>query len=177
MEFLRPNKHLYTFVKQQKSDSNEITSLKSNGITHTATVEKANILNTQFKSVFTKLIPLKLCHLIELYLPMSLPFPTMPVITISVNGVAKQLSKLNPGKAAGIFFWCSIQPLSQWDLGDFFSLFENKKSQSQKFFFFFFFFFRILIQSPHTHKLHVHGDNLLFSSNLMAIVCVIANFF
>ena len=32
---------------------------------------------------------------------MPLPFPTIPVITISVNGVAKQLSKLNPGKAAG----------------------------------------------------------------------------
>ena len=100
-EFRRPNKRLYTFVKQQKSDSNEITSLKSNGITHTATVEKANILNTQFQSVFTKIIPLKLRHLIEFILPMSLPFPTMPKITISVNGVAKQLSKLNPGKAAG----------------------------------------------------------------------------
>ena len=100
-EFRRPNKRLYTSVKQQKSNSNEIASLKSNGITHTATVEKANILNTQFQSVFTKIIPLKLCHLIEFILPMSLPFPTMPEITISVNGVAKQLSKLNPGKAAG----------------------------------------------------------------------------
>ena len=99
-EFRRPNKRLYTFVKQ-KSDSNEITSLKSNDITHTATVEKANILNTQFQSVFTKIIPLKVCNLIEFILPMSLPFPTMPEITISVNGVAKQLSKLNPGKAAG----------------------------------------------------------------------------
>ena len=100
-EFRRPNKRLYTFVKQQKTDSNEITSLKSNGITHTATVGKANVLNTQFKSVFTKLVPLKLRHLIELFLPMSLPFPTMPAIIISVNGVAKQLSILNTGKAAG----------------------------------------------------------------------------
>ena len=54
-EFRHPNKRLYTFVKQQKSDSNEITSLKSNGITHTATVEKANVLNTQFQSVLLNL--------------------------------------------------------------------------------------------------------------------------
>ena len=100
-EFCRPNKRQYTFVKQQKSDSNEINCLKSNGINHTATVQKANILNAQFQSVFTKLIPLKLKHLLELILPKSLSFPTMPEITISVNGVAKQLSKLNPGKAAG----------------------------------------------------------------------------
>ena len=46
-EFRRPNKRLYTFVKQKKSDSNEINCLKSNGINFTATVEKANILNTQ----------------------------------------------------------------------------------------------------------------------------------
>ena len=55
----------------------------------------------------------------------------------------------------GFFFsGAEFQPLSQWDLGDFFPNLK-KKSQSQ-------FFFRIfihMIQSPHTHKLH--GDNLL----------------
>ena len=54
-EFRRPNTRLYTFVKQLKSDSNEIISLRSNGITHTATVEKAHVLNTQFKSVLPNL--------------------------------------------------------------------------------------------------------------------------
>ena len=58
-------------------------------------------------------------------------------------------------------------------LGDFFSQFEKKIPNLN--FFIFLFFFRILIQSPHTHKLH--GDNLLFSFNLMAIVNVIANLF
>ena len=41
----RPNKRLYTFIKQQKSDSKEINCLKSNGINYTDPVDKANILN------------------------------------------------------------------------------------------------------------------------------------
>ena len=97
----RPNKRLYTFIKQQKSDSREINSLKSNGINYTLPTDKANILNTQFQSVFTKLVPLKLRHLVELVLPRKLSSPSMQNITISVSGVSKQLLKLNPGKAAG----------------------------------------------------------------------------
>ena len=65
----RPNKCFWTLIKQQKSDSKEITSLKSNGITYTKASENANILNAQFQSVFTKLVPLKLKHLIKLILP------------------------------------------------------------------------------------------------------------
>ena len=97
----RPIKRLYTFIKQQKTDSREINSLKSNGISYTLPTEKANILNTQFQSVFTKLVPLKLRHLVELVLPRKLSSPSMQNITISVSGVSKQLLKLNPGKEAG----------------------------------------------------------------------------
>ena len=100
-EFSRPNKCLFTFIKQQKSDSKEINCLQSNGINHTQSVDKANILINQFQSLFTKLVPLKLPHLVELVLPRKYSFPKMPDITITVSGVAKQLSKLNPGKAAG----------------------------------------------------------------------------
>ena len=100
-ETKRPNKRLFTFIKQQKSDSKEINSLKSNGINYSDPVDKANILNNQFQSVFTKLVPLKLCHLLNLILPRKLNFPIMPDITVTICGVAKQLSKLNPGKAAG----------------------------------------------------------------------------
>ena len=46
-------------------------------------------------------VPLKLCHLVNRILPRNLSFPTMSDIIITVNGVSKQLSKLNPGKAAG----------------------------------------------------------------------------
>ena len=88
----RPNKRFWTLIKQQKSDSKEITSLKSNGIVYTKASDKANILNGQFQSVFTKLVPLKLKHLAELILPRSLKFPSMPDIKITINGVSKQLS-------------------------------------------------------------------------------------
>ena len=97
----RPNKRFWTLIKQQKSDSKEITSLKSIGVTYTKASDKANILNVQFQSVFTKPVPLKLKHLAELILPGKLISPTMPNMNITVNGVSKQLSKLNPGKAAG----------------------------------------------------------------------------
>ena len=52
-----------------------------------------------------------------------------------------------------VFSGAEIRPLSQWDLGDFFSNLKKKFpiSKKKKFFFFFFFFFRIFIQSPHTH--------------------------
>ena len=100
-EFQCHNKRLFTFIKQQKTDSKEISCLKSNGINHTDPTIKANILNNQFQSVFTKLGPLKLRHLISLILPRNLTFPIMPDIKVTVSGVSKQRSKLNPGKAAG----------------------------------------------------------------------------
>ena len=96
----RPNKRLYTFIKQQKSDSREINSLKSNGVNYTLPTDKANILNTKFQSVSTKLVPLKLRHFVELVLPRKLSSPSMQSITISVSVVSKQLLKLNPGTAA-----------------------------------------------------------------------------
>ena len=78
-EHARPNKRFWTLIKtldkgpkafiEKKSDSKEITSLKTDGITYTKATDKANILNSQFKSVFTKLVPLKLKHLAELVLP------------------------------------------------------------------------------------------------------------
>ena len=53
----QPNKRLYTYIKQQKSDSREINSLKSNDINNTLPTDKANILNSQFQLVFTSLFP------------------------------------------------------------------------------------------------------------------------
>ena len=96
----KPNRQFWTFNKQQKSDSKEITSLKSNGTTYTKPADKANILNNQFHTVFTSLVPLKLRHIAELLLSRSVLSPSMPDITISIRGVSKQLSRLNPGKTA-----------------------------------------------------------------------------
>ena len=76
-----------------------------------------------------------------------------------------------------------IRPLSQWDLGDFFpnlkkkSQSQKKKKKKKKKIFFLEFSFSHHTRT-HTHKLH--DDNLLelhpIFLNLMAIVCVIANF-
>ena len=96
-----PNKRFWTLIKQQKSDCKEITSLKSNDTTYTKASDKAHVLNGQFQSVFTKLVPLKLKNLAELILPRNGTFPTMPDINITIHGVSKQLSKLDPAKASG----------------------------------------------------------------------------
>ena len=48
-----------------------------------------------------KTCPIKPKHHAELILPRKLIAPSMPNIDITVNGVSKQLSKLNLGKAAG----------------------------------------------------------------------------
>ena len=92
---------------------------------------------------------------------------------------------------AGIFFWCPQgSKFGPFPNGIQVAFFPNlkKKSQSQKkkkkkkknFFFFFFFLEFSFSHHTHTHTHKLHDDNLLelhpISFNLMAIVCVIANF-
>ena len=45
-------KRFWSFVKSLKKDASGITSLRENGILKTDTVDKANICNKQFQSVF-----------------------------------------------------------------------------------------------------------------------------
>ena len=89
-----------------------LTILKKGESTYTQSADQANVLNSQFQSVFSIRSPLdlyKLCHsallngaasLISL-LPddIQCKFPVSD-IEISVNGVAKLLSNLNSAKAA-----------------------------------------------------------------------------
>ena len=83
-------------------------------INYTQSADQANVLNSQFQSVFSIRSPLdlyKLCHSALLHGAASLTsllpddiqckFPVMSDIEISVNGVAKLLSNLNSAKAAG----------------------------------------------------------------------------
>ena len=81
------------------------------------TVDKANVLNQQFQSVFTPKCPLKLSQLASMAVqdfsdngtidPTQIPgeclntTPQMESITVSTNGIAKLLKDLNPHKAAG----------------------------------------------------------------------------
>ena len=78
------------------------------------TVDKANVLNQQFQSVFTPKSPLKLASMAVQDLsdkntidPSQIPreclsaTPHMESITVSTNDIAKLLKDLNPNKAAG----------------------------------------------------------------------------
>ena len=88
-------KKFWSFVKALKRDQSGVSPLKYEGNLETTPVGKANTLNHQFKSVFveegTGPIPNK----------GPSPHPVINDITITENGVAKLLSKLNVNKASG----------------------------------------------------------------------------
>ena len=71
-----------------------------------------------------------------------------------------------------VFSQAKIQPYPHWNSGDFFPI-SQKKSQSSKKKNFFFSFLKIGIFIQSTSTLYM----VMFSFNLMSIVCVIANLF
>ena len=66
-----------------------------NGVFESDSTVKATILNDHFKSVFTQQD-----DILPQLPPSSIP-PPIPNITVSVSGVTKLLSDLNPHKATG----------------------------------------------------------------------------
>ena len=62
---------------------------------HTEPRDKANILNRQYESVFTKE------ESSNIPTPDGTPFPSMPDISVQTDGVLKLLRKVNPNKACG----------------------------------------------------------------------------
>jgi len=88
-------KRFWSFIKSLKKDSCGVAPLREDGILKSASTDKANILNRQFSSVFTKPDSTELPDL------GASPFPDMKNISISKQGVAKLLKGLNPHKAAG----------------------------------------------------------------------------
>ena len=90
------NKCFWKYIKAKRKDNIGIAGIKERGILHQDNKVKANLLNKQFKSVFTKENP-------------DEPMPTMPQknypsitdINISVEGVEKLLRNVNIGKACG----------------------------------------------------------------------------
>ncbi len=87
-------KRFWTYIKHCKSTNNNISPLKEDNLLYSESTKKAEILNNQFKSVFTqdndKLPP-----------PPTPEYPVMSDISINVNGIYKLLCNLNPHKAAG----------------------------------------------------------------------------
>ncbi len=87
-------KSFWSYIKSLKVDSVGIPTLKSGGRLESDNKTKADILNDQFKSVFT----IEKENLPDLP---ELDIPVMADIQISVDGVAKLLHDLQPNKAAG----------------------------------------------------------------------------
>jgi len=99
------NKKFYSFIKHKKSQNCGVSPLKQDGITHTDPVDKANILNKQFESVFSSPKPTDLKYLIEMSLIKSGKHPSISSdpedISITQVGVTKMLQGLNVNKASG----------------------------------------------------------------------------
>ena len=88
-------KNLWSYIKSKRNESFGVAPLKSNGQIHIRPEAKAEALNAQFCSVFTKE---NVDHIPD---KGPSPHPSMPKISISTNGIEKQLKHLNPKKASG----------------------------------------------------------------------------
>ena len=88
-------KRFFSFIQSRKCENIGESSQKDNKYKiHTDDKEKANILNTQFASIFSNddaITPTMT----------STRNRSMPEITITTNGVKKLLEKINPHKASG----------------------------------------------------------------------------
>ena len=76
-------------------DTGGIGPLKDNGRLHVDPKEKADILNRQYESTWTRK------DKTSIPVPDGNPFPSMKDIQVTNEGVKKLLQKLNPGKASG----------------------------------------------------------------------------
>ena len=96
----KATKRFWTLIKHTKRDSVGIPQLKSqSGATVIDSRGKAELLNNQFLSVFSKVTPPTLSQLCKT-LTVKKPTP-MPDIQVSTNGITKLLQDLKPHKAAG----------------------------------------------------------------------------
>ena len=88
-------KRFWSFIKSLKKDNSGIAPLKDRGKMHPDKDNKANILNHQYDSVYTRED--------EGDIPCldGQPYPSMPDITVTKKGVEKLLKKIKPSKACG----------------------------------------------------------------------------
>ena len=88
-------KRFWSYIKALQKDNSGVAPLKENGKMHADPLDKSNILNRQYESTLTRED--------EANIPQSegQPYPPMPDIDISREGVLKLLKKINPNKASG----------------------------------------------------------------------------
>ena len=93
----KPNlkKKLFQYIKSIRTDISGIAALSKGGDLIADAIEKANMLNEQFQSVFTS----------ESDNPMpdkgTSKHPNIPLQTISIPGIKKLLNNINPRKDTG----------------------------------------------------------------------------
>jgi hypothetical protein len=83
------------YIKSRKQDTMGIGTLKNNGVLAETAEQKAEMLNSQFTSVFTTE------NTTNMTSKGNSPFKPMKDIKISEKGVEKELNRLNPCKATG----------------------------------------------------------------------------
>ena len=90
-----PNQRFWSFIKGKRTESTGVAPLRSEGILHSDTTTKGNILNDQFTSVFSSEqggdIPTK----------GNSPYSSVPDILVHQAGVCKLLYNINQHKATG----------------------------------------------------------------------------
>ena len=92
---MESKKQFLSFVKNMRKDASGIQALKNQGVLVSDNKTKAELLNAQFKSVFTGEDMSALPDLV------SKNIPSIPDIIVSTDGVEKLLKNLNPNKATG----------------------------------------------------------------------------
>ena len=89
------NKRLGALIKSKQHDHLGVAPLKEGNIIYCDPIQKANILNRQFISVFTDDTKISLPDLVPSQ------YPSMEDIAVSWEGVIKLMKSLKPHKAAG----------------------------------------------------------------------------
>jgi len=89
------NKRLWRYLKGTRKDSCGVNTLAADGKIGTDPCTKAEMLNHQFSSVFTRE------NQTNIPIMNPSPYPEMPAIHVESNGVFKLLNQLNQCKANG----------------------------------------------------------------------------
>ena len=88
-------KRFWSFIKSKRTDQMGINTLQSQGISYTDSVAKANILNKQFSSVFTRE---DLSSIPEIR---GEPIPDIPPLHIEIEGVKHLLESIESRQSYG----------------------------------------------------------------------------
>ena len=91
----KPGKKFWKSIKAKERNQVAIPPLHKNGKFVASSKEMAQVLNEQYQNVF---IDEDLENIPDMG---NSPYPGMPSITLSINGIKQLLQKLNPKKAAG----------------------------------------------------------------------------